>query len=132
MLSKQNLRELRAIGAALLMTVLSGVMAFIVVAFLVAGLTGCATVEDKTGGAPYFDVGVNYQIDANSDWFVRTSRDWQCSKNWQAEFEVGLDWGDTSLGYNHQSWYFCGGPFAHGSPELYQDAVKLTHRFGGK
>lgn len=105
----------------------------VVVLLVMAGLTmGCAAIEDRTGAAPYFDAGVGYQIDTNSDWYVRTEREWQCSDNFQGRFAVGLDWGKTELEYFHQSWYTCGGPFGEGKPELYQDSINLTHRFGGK
>lgn len=83
------------------------------------------------GSTPYFEVGVGYQIDKNSDWYVRTERPWQCSDNYQGHFELGLDWGDTRLGYHHQSWFTCGDPF-NSRPELYVDDVRLTHTFGGK
>lgn len=97
-------------------------------------LSGCASIEHHTGAAPYFDVGAGYMVNTNSDWFVRTDREWQCSRQPMAQFAVGLDWGKTELEYEHQSWWFCGGPkpFADGSPELYQDSINLTHRFGGK
>ena len=67
-----------------------------------------------------------------TDWHLRTEREWQCSDNWQAHFAVGLDWGDTTLSYNHQSWWSCGKPFGEGKPELYTDDIRLVHRFGGK
>ena len=91
--------------------------------------TGCAYIGDP---APYGEVGVGYQIDSMSDWHVRTDREWQCEDNFQAHFEVGLDWGDTRLGYHHQSWWSCGGPIGNGKPELYQDDIRITHTFGGK
>lgn len=89
-------------------------------------LAGCASNPE-----PYLQVGVGYQIDANSDWYLRTDREWQCSDNFQAHFEVGLDWGKTTLGYHHQSWWTCGGPF-NDRKELYVDDIRLTHQFGGK
>ena len=88
-------------------------------------LSACATSE------PYFEVGIAHQLDQNSDWYVRTEREWQCSRNWMAEFELGLDWGKARLGYHHQSWWLCGGPF-NDMHELYQDDVRLTYTFGGK
>jgi len=88
-------------------------------------------LEDNTGARAYFDVGVGYQIDSMSDWHVRTERDWQCSQNWEAHFGFGLDWGRASLGYQHQSWWLCGGPF-NDRPELYSDRILFNYRFGGK
>ncbi len=93
-------------------------------------MSGCAGTE-VLGGSPYFDVGVGYQLDSHSDWYVRTQREWQCSDNFQGVFEIGLDYGDWEIGYRHQSWYTCGGPFNDRS-ELYQDAVEVNYRFGGR
>ncbi len=94
--------------------------------------SGCAAIKEHTGGDVYFDVGVGYQLDERSDWYVRTEREWQCSENWQAHFELGVEWEKTSLGYHHQSWWVCGGPFWDDRKELYQDDIRLTHRFGGR
>lgn len=97
-----------------------------IVVMLIA-ISGCASVP----GA-YAEVGVGYQIDDNSDWYVRTEREWQCSDNMQAHFEVGYEWDQgTKLGYHHQSWWTCGGPFNDRS-ELYVDDIRLTHKFGGR
>jgi len=89
-------------------------------------------VEENTGARAYFDVGVGYQIDSMSDWYVQTDRDWQCSQNWEAHFGFGLDWGRASLGYQHQSWWVCGGPYWNDRPELYSDRILFNYRFGGK
>lgn len=94
-------------------------------------LSGCAAIEQKTGGAAFFDVGVGYQIDEHSDWYVRTEREWQCSDNFQGRFAVGLEFDEWEIEYFHQSWYTCGGPF-NNRTELYQDSINIKHRFGGK
>lgn len=92
-----------------------------------------AWVEDHTGGGVlYFEAGVAWQFDNMSDYYLRTEREWQCSQNWQAHFEFGLDWGKAQLGYHHQSWWVCGGPWWNDRPELYSDALTLTYRWGGK
>ena len=89
-------------------------------------------LEANTGARAYFDVGVGYQLDNMSDHYLQTSREWQCSQNWSAHFEFGLDWGRASLGYNHQSWWVCGGPWWNDRPELYSDRILFNYRFGGK
>jgi len=89
-------------------------------------LSACAHIPEPV----YLDVGVGYQIDNNSDWYVRTERDWQCSDNFQGQFALGWDFGATEIEYYHQSWYPCGGPF-NNKAELYQDSINLRHRIGG-
>ena len=89
-------------------------------------------LEENTGARAYFDVGVGYQIDSMSDFYVQTDRSWQCSQNWEAHLGFGLDWGRASLGYHHQSWWLCGQPFGNERPELYSDRILFNYRFGGK
>lgn len=91
-------------------------------------VSGCAHIPEPV----YLDVGVGYQIDSHSDWYVRTEREWQCSDPFQGQFALGWDFGATEIEYYHQSWIACGGPFGDGRPELYQDSVNLRHRFGGR
>jgi len=88
-------------------------------------LLGCETTE------PYLELGVGYQIDSNTDWLLRTNRDYQC-RNPQFHGEVGLETEDGwTLGYYHQSWLFCGGPF-NNRAETYMDAIRITKKFGGQ
>lgn len=89
------------------------------------GISGCAA-------QPYAKLAVGYQIDSQSDWYVRTDRDWQCSRNLPFQGELGFEWSTGwSAFYEHQSWVFCGGPFASGHPELYRDALWVGKKFGG-
>lgn len=81
--------------------------------------------------APYAEFGLGYQIDKNSDWWVRTTRPDQCSKQPQFHGEIGLEFPrNWKLGYHHQSWVLCGGPF-NNDPEIYMDDIRLTKKFGG-
>lgn len=87
-------------------------------------LSGCAA-------SPYAEVGIGYQLDSNSDWHLRTDREWQCH-NPQFHGEIGLEWdNDIKLGYHHQSWWGCGAPF-NDKPELFTDDIRLTKKWGGK
>lgn len=86
-------------------------------------LGGCAT--------PYLEVGIGLSIDDNSDWYLHTDRDWTCDSPYTAHFEGGFEWdNNVKLGYHHQSHWSCGGPF-NDKPELYQDEIILTKKFGG-
>jgi len=88
-------------------------------------LCGCAS-------SPYAEVGIGYQLDSMTDYWLQTSRDWQCSKQPQVHGEVGLEWDNGwTLGYHHQSWLNCGGPF-NSSPEVYTDDIRITKKWGGK
>ena len=91
-----------------------------------------AWIEEHTGGSPYLDIGIAYQLDDMSDWYLQTDREWQCSQNWQARIGFGLEWDHVSLGYHHSSWWVCGGPWWDDRPELYSDVILLNYRFGGK
>ena len=91
-----------------------------------AALAGC------TGAKPYAKIAVGYQLDAQSDWYVRTDRTWQCSTNVPFEGEVGFeDENGWSVYYEHNSWVFCGGPFWKDEPELYRDSIWIAKKFGG-
>lgn len=102
-----------------------------IAALLLAGCGVFDAAEEKTGAEWYGEVGVAYQIDSNSDELVRTTQSYQCSDNFQAHFEAGLDWGNTRVGYHHQSWWSCGRPF-NSKAELYQDDIRIVRTFGGK
>ena len=88
-------------------------------------LSGCAS-------SPYLDVSLGYQIDSMTDYWLQTSNPDQCSKNIQFNAEFGLELSnDWTVGYHHQSWLLCGGPF-NDLPEIYQDDIRITKRWGGK
>lgn len=98
----------------------------IAIAVALTLLSGCGTTT-----RPYLDVGVGYTVDKNSDWYVREGRSWTCDKPYRAEFEAGLEFKhEWTVGYNHRSSVFCGGPF-NSKPELYRDEVVIRKRFGG-
>ena len=93
---------------------------------MVTLLSGCGTTT-----RPYLDVGVGYKIDHNSDWYLRTEREWTCDSPFRAHFEAGLEFpNDFSIGYHHWSNWACGGPF-NKKPELYEDSIMFNKRFGG-
>jgi len=102
----------------------------LVILLSMTALTGCAAVERTIGGAPYAEVGVGYQLDAQSHWRLQTERHYQCDSKYQAHFEVGLDWGNAKVGYHHQSWWACGAPF-NNDAELFVDDIRVTYTFGG-
>lgn len=87
-------------------------------------LAGCAS--------PYATIGVAYQIDDQTDYWLQTDRDWQCGKQPQAHIEVGLEFDhQLTVGLHHQSWLMCGGPFNH-RPEVYQNDIRIMKKWGGK
>jgi hypothetical protein len=87
-------------------------------------LSGCAA-------KPYATIALGYQLDDHSDYWVRTVRDYQCDTNVQFNGEIGLEFDNNlTVGYHHQSWVFCGGPL-NNKPELYQDDIRITKKFGG-
>ena len=91
----------------------------------VVALSGCAS-------SPYAEIGLGYQIDSMTDHWVQTTNKDQCSKQPQFHIELGLEWAnDWTLGYHHQSWVRCGGPF-NDRPEIYTDDIRLTKKWGGK
>ena len=93
-------------------------------------LTGCATLEDK-GFKPFATIGVGYQLDSRTDYWVQTERKDQCSVNAPFFGDAGLhhrkNW---KIYYSHQSWVACGGPF-NSKPEIYADYIKVDKQFGG-
>ena len=98
----------------------------VVLIAIVLFLIGCASVE------PYAEIGIGYQINKNTDWYLETQRDWQCSWQPQTHIEVGVETkSNWKIGYHHQSWLACGGPF-NDHPELYQEQIKIIKKFGGQ
>lgn len=92
---------------------------------LLVFLSGCSTM------VPYAAFSLGYQIDAHTDYWLRTERTWQCDRNVQFNGELGVELPhNITIGYHHQSWLFCGGPF-NSKPEVYQDDIRITKKFGG-
>lgn len=94
---------------------------------LILFLLGCASAPE-----PYLEVGIGYQIDAQTDYWLQTDRSWQCSRQPQAHFELGAEFDhDLKIGYHHQSWWRCGG-IGNDRPEVYTDDIRITKKWGGK
>lgn len=99
----------------------------LIILFLLVLPIGCST-----NPTPYGTIGIGYQLDQSTDYWLQTERSWQCSKQPQAHFEVGLEFDHKlTIGYHHQSWYRCGGPF-NDRPEVYTDDIRIQKKFGGK
>ena len=97
-----------------------------IITLVIALLTGCSTAK------PYAELGLGYQLDGMTDQLVQTGLKDQCSIQPQFHAELGLELpNDWSLGYHHQSWLFCGGPF-NSRPEIYTDDIRLTKKWGGR
>lgn len=93
--------------------------------FILLLLSGCAAT-------PYAEVSLGYQINGMTDYWIQTGNPNQCPKNIKFDGEVGLELPkDWTIGYHHQSWLLCGGPFNH-RPEIYADDIRVTKKFGGK
>jgi len=78
--------------------------------------------------SPYAEIGVAYQLDSYTDYWLQTERPHQCSNGPQGHFEVGVPKNNWSLGLHHQSWWLCGGPL-NTRPEVYQNDIRLTKRW---
>jgi len=90
-------------------------------------LAGCGSTP-----SPYFDIGMSYNLDEFSDWYLRSDREWECSNKENFHAEIGLEFDHQwTIGYHHQSHLTCGGPF-NNHPELYQDEIMIMKRFGGR
>jgi len=93
---------------------------------MVVFLPACSSVK------PYAEIGLGYQIDRNTDYWLETDRSWQCSKQPQFHGELGIELKhDWKIGYHHQSWLMCGKPFGGGQPEVYADDIRITKKWGG-
>ena len=102
-----------------------------IISALVLGLilisSGCSTTP-----SPYLEIGIGYQLDEMSDWYLRTDRGWTCSNNENFHAELGVEMDNQwKVGYHHQSHVTCGGPF-NSHPELYQDEIIVTKKWGGR
>lgn len=89
---------------------------------------GCTTYA-----RPYVEVGLAYQLDQNTDYWLQKDRDWQCSNGLQGQLEVGYHISEPVLGndhirigYHHESWVNCGGPF-NKRAEVYQDDIRVVY-----
>ena len=80
---------------------------------------------------PYGELSIAHQIDKNSDYYRQTERAYECS-NPAAHIEAGVEKGPWKIGYHHQSWVTCGGPFNKGRPETYADDIRITYKIGGQ
>jgi len=90
-------------------------------------VSGCSTTPK-----PYVEVGIGYQVDGMTDYWLQTSREWTCSNGDTFHAELGLEFDhNLKLGYHHQSHISCGGPF-NSHAEVYQDEIILTKKWGGK
>lgn len=95
-------------------------------------ILACALVLGGCGSTPYAEIGVAYQLEGMTDYWLQGERTWQCDKGPKAEIEIGVELeGNWQVGYHHQSWYACGKPF-NKRPEVYQDDIRITKKFGGK
>jgi len=87
-------------------------------------IAGCA------GAKPYLEVGVGHSLDGTSSYYVQSKRAWTCDSP-TAHFELGVEHpANWKLGYHHQSHWACGMPF-NSKPEVWQDEIILTYKFGG-
>ena len=92
-------------------------------------LSGCAST-------PYYEIGLEYQLDDYTDYWLQTERSWQCNKNVKFHGELGLKWrdcvgsADCKTGIDHESWLLCGGPF-NDRPEVDSNGIKISIE-GGK
>ena len=88
-------------------------------------LLGCA------GWKPYADIAVGVPIESQTDYWLQTDREWQCSKGPQAHIEFGLESPKYFyVALNHQSWWMCG--TVNDRAEVYSNQIKVGGRFGGQ
>jgi hypothetical protein len=94
----------------------------LIILVLVLLLSGCSS-------SPYIQIGIGYQLDGATDWYLQTDRDWTCNNKDTFHGEVGTTWDNGwSIGYHHQSHTSCGRPF-NKDPELYKDEILVTKRW---
>lgn len=89
-------------------------------------LSGCSTWK------PYAELGLGYQLESSTDYWLQTERSWQCDE--QPEFigELGLESKNKwTIALEHESWLLCGGPFGKGRPEVDSNRLKISKKFGG-
>lgn len=103
-------------------------MAKIVFMFLILlFIAGCASENVK----PFASLGVGYQLENSTDYWLQRERTWQCNEWQQAWVEVGAEFkGGCSLSIVHQSWWFCGGPL-NKKPEVDMNALIGKCKIGG-
>jgi len=88
-------------------------------------LSGCVSPK------PYFEVAVGYQIDGETDYWVQTSRSWQCSEQPKLDAELGMESkGGVRIGIHHESWLLCGTGL-NDKPEVYSNEIRITKKWGG-
>jgi len=106
----------------------SGVVFWLILILcMVLFLPACSTTPK-----PYLEVGIGYNIDGMTDHWLQTGRTWTCNNNDTFHAELGVEFDhNLTLGYHHQSHLSCGGPF-NNHPEVYQDELILTKKWGGK
>ena len=93
---------------------------------LMTTLSGCGT------NGPYVEIGIGYQIDEMTDWWLRTERPDTCDNNDVFHIEAGYEFENQwTVGYTHQSHVSCGGPF-NDKPEMYRDEIIVTKKWGGR
>jgi len=84
-------------------------------------LVGCSHVK------PYGELGLSFQFDEYSDWYLQTDRTWQCD-NPKFDLEVGIElhhgW---QIGLHHESWLLCDS----GDPETYSNDLRINKKWGG-
>ena len=108
-------------------------MRAILICICMVALSGCAANKERVerGDILFFiELGMGWQNDAMTDQLVQTTHKDQCEKNmpFSGEFGVMLPhhW---QLSYEHESWWFCGGPFNEDLPEIYSEEVWLKKRW---
>ncbi len=102
--------------------VVAAAICWAVVLFLV----GCEAMPGL-----YARGGVGYQIDAQTDYWQQTARDWQCS-NPTARIELGYELNEYSgVALVHNSWLLCGSGL-NADPESYANRVEVWAQWGGR
>ena len=93
---------------------------------LVLLLWGCA------GWKPYAEIGVGYQLNGETDYWLQQERSWQCSKDPEFLGELGIESSSSwKVAVEHESWVRCGGPF-NSDPEVDSNRIKISKKFGGQ
>lgn len=87
-------------------------------------LAGCAHVE------PHWEVGLGWQDNDNTSFWLQNDRDWQCDTNLSFKGELGVK---TKTKYpvrlyvDHRSWITCGGfPSSNQAPEVKDNTWRLS------
>jgi len=98
-------------------------MRLIVIIITIALLSGCAHIE------PHWELGIGWQDNKNTDYWLQNERSWQCDTNLSFDGELGVKTKTkypVRLYYDHRSWVACGVFQFDDREEVYDNSIRLS------